>query len=308
MQSLEDAKSDVKQRMLRRMATPGVYATALESVKFYRRNAVEKPRNCLYKPMIIYLAQGRKVAAQGTMKVPFGENELLVVGIDSPSTSQMLEASPERPSLGISIDLDLNLIGQLSLRTSCPAPADSDHTSALMLQPMDAEILDAFLRLDTILDRPEEVAVLGPMIIKEIHFRLLRGPNGDHLCSLYSYGTQKSHVAQAVSWLRNNFKNPFRVEELAERVHMSASTFHRHFKEITSLSPVQFQKRLRLHEAQRLMLAEDFGITEVCDAVGYENVAQFTREYKRLFGEPPRRDVMRWKQMNVSTASLAVAE
>ncbi len=123
--------------------------------------------------------------------------------------------------------------------------------------------------------------------------------------SLHSYGTQKNHVALAVSWLRANYKEPFRVEDLAERVHMSASTLHRHFKEITSLSPIQFKKRLRLHEAQRLMLGEDYGITEVCDAVGYDNIAQFTREYKRLFGEPPRRDVMRWKQMG---ASLAIAE
>jgi transcriptional regulator GlxA family with amidase domain len=174
-----------------------------------------------------------------------------------------------------------------------------------MTQPMDAEMLDALLRLVAVLDRPDEAPVLGPMIVKEIHFRLLLGPNGSHLRSLHSYGTQKSHVALAVGWLRMNFKEPFRVEELAEKVHMSPSTFHRHFKEITSLSPVQFQKRLRLHEAQRLMLAEDFGIAEVCDAVGYENVAQFTREYKRLFGEPPRRDVMRWKRMELS---FAVAE
>ena len=305
MLSLEDAKSDIKQRMLRRMSAPGKYATSLENVLFYRRNAVEKPRDCLYKPMIVYLAQGRKIATSGAGKITFGENDLLIVGIDYPSTSHMVEASPDKPSLAMSIDLDMNLIGQLSLTMSYPTLADSSQTSALMLQPMDAEILDAFLRLDTALDRPEEVAVLGPMIIKEVHFRLLIGPNGDHLRSLYSYGTRKNHVAQAVSWLRNNFKEAFNVEDLAEKVHMSASTLHRHFKEITSLSPVQFQKRLRLHEAQRLMLAEDLSISEVCHAIGYENVAQFTREYKRLFGEPPCRDVMRGKRVKLS---LAVAE
>lgn len=305
MRSLLDAKIDMKKRMLRRMPEPGQYTTVMENVMFFRRNAVEKPRNCLYKPMIVYMAQGRKVATQGAGKISFGENELLVVGIDYPSMSHIVEASPEKPSLTMGIALDMNLIGQLSLTMPYPTPADSDQSSALMLQPMDAEILDAFLRLDTVLERPEEVAVLGPMIVKEIHFRLLLGPNGDHLCSLYSYGTQKSHVAQAVGWLRNNFKKPFRVEDLAERVHMSASTLHRHFKEITSLSPLQFQKRLRLHEAQRLMLAEDLGIAGACDAVGYENVAQFTREYKRLFGEPPRRDVMRWKRMELP---MAIAE
>ncbi|MDR1536112.1 MAG: AraC family transcriptional regulator [Planctomycetota bacterium] len=302
MLPLEDAKNEMKQRMLQRMSAPGKYATALEGVSFYRRDAVEKPRNCLYKPMIVYLAQGRKVAVHAAKKMAFGENELLIVGIDYPSTSHIAEASPDKPSLAMSIDLNMDLLGQLSLTMPRPPPADSDQSSALMLQPMGAEIMDAFLRLDTVLDRPEEMVTLGPMILKEIHFRLLLGPNGGHLCSLYSYGTQKGHVAQAVSWLRNNFQKPFRVEDLAERVHMSPSTLHRRFKEVTSLSPIQFQKRLRLQEAQRLMLAEDFGVAEVCYTVGYENIAQFTREYKRLFGEPPRRDVLRWKRTGLPLA------
>lgn len=303
--SLEVAKTEMKHRLFHQMPTAGAYTTVLTDVMTYRRNAVEKPRNCLYKPMIVYMAQGRKAAAHGAGKVLFGEDELLVVGIDYPSTSTLLEASLDKPSLAIGIDLDMNLIGQLSQAMPYASLAAGGQSAALMTQPMNAEMLDAFLRLVTVLDRPEEAPILGPMIIKEIHFRLLLGPNGDYLRSLYSYGTQKNHVALAVGWLRTNYKEPFRVEDLAERVHMSASTFHRHFKDITSLSPVQFQKRLRLHEAQRLMLAEDYGITEVCDAVGYDNIAQFTREYKRLFGEPPRRDVMRWKQMGLP---LAVAE
>ena len=305
MLPLEAAKKELKHRLSCRMPTPGAYQTILHDVTTYTRNKVEKPRNCLYKPMIIYMAQGRKAVAQGERKILFGENELLVVGVDYPTTSALLEASEEKPTLTISIDLDLNLIGQLSQAMPYAAVADEGHSGALMTPPMDAEMLDAYLRLVAVLDRPNEAPVLGPMIIREIHFRLLLGPNGSHLRSLHSYGTQKAHVALAVGWLRMNFKEPFRVEELAEKVHMSSSTFHRHFKEITSLSPVQFQKRLRLHEAQRLMLAEDFGIAEVCDAVGYENIAQFTREYKRHFGEPPRRDVMRWKRME---SPLAIAE
>lgn len=305
MLSLEAAKTEIKKRLARRMSTPGAYTTILTDVMTYRRNEVEKPRNCLYKPMIVYMAQGRKAAALGVGKVWFGENELLVIGIDYPTTSTLLEASQDKPSLAISVDLDMNLIGQLSQAMPYAGLMEHEQSSALMTQPMDADMLDAFLRLVAVLDRPEEAPILGSMIIKEIHFRLLLGPNGEYLRSLYSYGTQKNHVALAVGWLRTNFKKPFLVDELAEKVHMSASSLHRHFKEITSLSPVQFQKRLRLHEAQRLMLAEDYGIAEVCEAVGYDNIAQFTREYKRLFGEPPRRDIMRWKQME---APLAIAE
>ncbi|MDR2443039.1 MAG: AraC family transcriptional regulator [Deltaproteobacteria bacterium] len=305
MLSLKAAKTEMKQRLMGRIATPGAHTTVLPDVMLYRRNAVEKPRNCLYKPMIVYFAQGRKAATQGEGEVFFDENELLIVAIDYPTTTTLLEASEAKPSLAVSVDLDMNLIGQLAQATPYATLAENERSAALMTQPIDADMLDAFLRLITVLERPEEAPVLGPMIIKEIHFRLLRGPNGEYLRNLHSYGTQKNHVALAVSWLRTNFKSAFRVEELAEKVHMSASTFHRHFKKITSLSPVQFQKRLRLHEAQRLMLAEDFGIAEVCDAVGYENIAQFTREYKRLFGDPPRRDMMRWKQME---APLGVSE
>lgn len=305
---LDDAKIEMTKRLFRRMPAAGSFATAMDNVLIHRRDAVEQPRNCLYKPMILYMAQGRKAAVQGEKRFLFGRDELLIVGIDSPSTSNLVEASPDKPSMAFCVGLDMNLIGQLSLNLPGVVSTDTHSSSPIMLQPVTAEILDAFLRLDMVLDRPEEIPVLGPMIVKELHFRLLLGPNGEHLRSLYSYGTQKSHVAQAVSWLRDNFKQVFRVEELAERVHMSPSTFHRHFKEITSLSPVQFQKRLRLHEAQRLMIAEDMGITEVCYAVGYENLAQFTREYKRLFGEPPRRDVARWKQVQLPSATLAIAE
>lgn len=274
----------------------------------HRRDATESPRNCLYKPRFVYMATGRKAARQGTQKVVYDENVLMIAGIDAPCTSNIIEASPSNPSMAMSIGLDMNLIGQLSMTLPMPATTDAESFAALMVQPIDAEILDAFLRLDSILERPEEVAVLGPMIIKEIHFRLLLGPNGGYLRSLYSYGSQKCHVALAVSWLRNHFKQTFRVEELAERVHMSMSTFHRHFKDITSLSPIQFQKHLRLHEAQRLMISEDASIADACNAVGYESVTQFTRDYKRLFGEPPRTDITCWKKVNFMTAQLAVAE
>lgn len=305
MLSLKDAKKEMKRRLLRRMPEAGSFTTPVVNMNIHRHDVPDSPRNCLYKPMIVYLASGRKTASQGAKKLVFGENSLLVIGVDSPSTSRIMDASPSNPCVSLSINLDMNLIGQLLQEMPWPGADDDEPSSAMMLQPIDAEMLDAFLRLDTILDRPDELSVLGPMFIKEIHFRLLLGLNGERLRSLYSYGTQKCHVTQAVAWLRNHFKDAFRVDDLADKVHMSPSTFHRHFKEITTLSPIQFQKRLRLHEAQRLMLSDGFSITEACDAVGYENLAQFTREYKRLFGEPPRRDVLRWKQMDLPTSLAA---
>lgn len=305
MLSLVEAKKEMKRRMLRRMPEAGSFTTSMENVRIHRRDEVEKPRNCLYKPMIVYMMQGRKRMTLGSEEYVYSDDELMVVGIDLPNTSNIIAASPKQPCMAINIDLDLNLVGQLALEMRQALVSDMDTYSPVMLQPIDAELLDAMLRLDTVLDRPNEIGILGKMLVKEIHFRLLLGPNGGTLLSLYSYGAQKSHVAQAVNWLRDNFNKAFLVEDLAERVHMSPSTFHRHFREITSLSPLQFQKRLRLHEAQRLLVSKDMAIPDVCESIGYDNLAQFTREYKRLFGEPPRRDVTRLKQTNMTSLSLA---
>ena len=304
MLTLAEAKKEIKRRMLRRMPRQGSFNTPMDNVRIHRRDEVEKPRQCLYKPMIVYLLQGRKRMTIGGDEYVYGDDDLMVVGIDLPNTSNIIAASPRLPCMAINIDLDLNLIGQLALEMRQAIVPGQDTYSPVMIQPIDAEILDAMLRLDTVQDRPNEIGVLGRMLVKEIHFRLLLGPNGGTLLSLYSYGAQKSHVAQAVNWLRDNFNKAFLVEDLAERVHMSPSTFHRHFREITSLSPIQFQKRLRLHEAQRLLISEDMAIPDVCENVGYDNLAQFTREYKRLFGEPPRRDVTRLKQANTTSLSL----
>ena len=140
------------------------------------------------------------------------------------------------------------------------------------------------------------MAVLSPMIVMEIHYRVLMGPQGGCLRMLSTAGSQSNQIAESISWLRQNFVAPFHVNELAARMNMATTTFHRHFKQITSMSPLQFQKRLRLYEAQRLMLAEDKDATSASLAVGYESPTQFNREYKRLFGEPPHRDISRLRR------------
>ncbi|MDL2270169.1 AraC family transcriptional regulator [Desulfosarcina sp. OttesenSCG-928-G17] len=142
-------------------------------------------------------------------------------------------------------------------------------------------------------DQPEKLAVIGPMIVREIHYLLLAGPNGHRLRLFHTLGSQSHQIARAISWLKENLATAVPIESLAEKVNMAPSTFHRYFKEITSLSPLQYQKRIRLHEAQRLMLAKDMNAGSASAAVGYESLSQFNREYKRLFGEPPRRDIKR---------------
>lgn len=153
----------------------------------------------------------------------------------------------------------------------------------------DADLLGCFLRLVGLLDKPEQIRIRAPMAIREIHYLLLAGPQGRNLRLLNTLGTQSHQIPRAITWLKEHYKAPFQVEELARRVNMSLSTFHRYFKDITGLSPLQFHKQLRLYEAQRLMLLEDRKASRALTTVGYESETQFNREYKRLFGEPPHR-------------------
>lgn len=292
----EKSKQLLKRLVLSRMPKPGDYETGLPGVRTYRRDETTQPQTCFYRPMVVKMVHGYKRALMGAEEYRYGEDDLMVTGVDMPGASMICEAAPEAPSTSIAVDLDRNLIAQLSLEIphkpfDAPAAMKGIHVQAL-----DAEMLDAFVRLAELFDNPQKLAVLGPMTVREIHYLLLIGPNGHRLRAFHTIGTQSNQVAQAIIWLKQNFSASIQVEELAEKVNMAPSTFHRHFKEVTNLSPVQFQKRLRLHEAQRLMLVQNMDASTACVAVGYESPSQFNREYKRLFGDPPRKDVKRLRE------------
>ncbi len=308
MIDMEKAKTELKRRVLASMPAAGDYPTAINSVALHRRDAVKSPENCLYVPRIVLMVQGRKRSMVGQYEYFYGEDDVFVNGVDLPNTSSMIEASPENPCMSITIDLDKNLIAQLGMEMTTAGGGDTDSFAGLLVQPAEANMVGAFLRLMELLDEPDQIAVLAPMIIKEIHFRVLIGPNGNQLRLLYTYGSHKNQIARAISWIRENFKERLLVDSLAEKVHMTSSTFHRHFKDITTLSPLQFQKRLRLHEAQRLMLMDNLDAYGACEAVGYESLTQFNREYKRLFGDPPKRNVLRWQRENANSLALMPGE
>lgn len=290
------AKALLKERIRRRMPEPGDYETGLAGVRTYRRDATTKPQTCFYRPAIVKMVQGYKRAFIGGEEYSYGEDDVMVAGVDMPGASMFCEASPDSPSVSIAIDLDRNLITQLALEIPQASFAPGGSPKGMHVQPLDAELLDAFLRLAELFDAPEKLSVLGPMIVREIHYLLLTGPNGHRLRSFYTLGSQGNQVARAISWMKENLATSVQIEDLAGKVNMAPSTFHRHFKEVTSLSPLQFQKRLRLHEAQRLMLMQGMDASSACLAVGYESLSQFNREYKRLFGDPPRKDVRRLRE------------
>jgi AraC-like DNA-binding protein len=243
--------------------------------------------------MVALVLQGFKHSVIGDHRADYGQDHCVVVGVDMPGVFHIAKASPASPFLSLSVKLDRHIISQLI--TEMPSiVADNDRPlSPVAVVQANSELLNAFHRLVQLLYTPERIPVLAPMILREIHFYLLTGPQGGCLRIFNTMGTQAHQIARAISWLREHYTEPLHIETLARQVNMASSTFNRHFKQVTSLSPLQFQKRLRLYEAERLMLQEGKNSSTVALEVGYESVSQFTREYKRQFGNPPRQDIFK---------------
>ena len=269
----------------------GSHPTPITGTLFHRFVSDADPKPNFYQPVIIVVAQGKKLARIGAEEYRYGENACFVAGVDMPVTSCVMEASEEKPYLSMSLNLDTGLVADLASKVPPQAYGDNAPRGAAILD-VTPDLLDAFLRLVELAEKPEQVPVMEEIILREIHYRLLLGPFGGVLRTLNTFGSQGNQITRAISWLKENYKESLHVEDLAGRSNMALSTFHKHFKEITTLSPLQYQKRLRLAEAQRLMLSGGCDVTQAAFAVGYESATQFIREYKRLFGEPPRRNVM----------------
>jgi len=286
---LAKTNSLLKEKLLRWMPSPGRYPTAVEGLMIARRHDAKELENCIYKPLVAVVVQGSKRSVIGSEEYRYGENHCLVIGVDVPSSNHVIFASPEQPFLAVSLDLDKYLITQLA--AEIPPSSRPGSYKGMAVAEVDPDVMDAFLRLVELLEKPEQIPVLAPMIIREIHYRLLIGPQGERLRMINTLGTQSNQIAKTITWLRDNYKEPLQVDELAKKVNMATSTFHRHFRDVTTLSPLQYQKRLRLYEAQRRMLVENEDAAIAALAVGYESATQFNREYKRQFGEPPHRHV-----------------
>ncbi|GGF78574.1 AraC family transcriptional regulator [Azorhizobium oxalatiphilum] len=238
-------------------------------------------------PLVCLILQGTKQVTLGIETFTFNAGESLLITADVPTVSQITRASPEEPYLSLVLDLDVGLIAELTCEM---AAGGTEEGSAVRFEPTDGEVAEAALRLMRLLDRPAAVPVLHKPLVRELHYWLLAGRHGAAIRRLGQPDGAARRVGQAVARLRAEFARPLRVEDLAAAAGMSRSSFHDHFKTVTSLSPLQFQKQLRLIEARRLMLGEGLAAGSAAFAVGYESVPQFTREYGRLFGLPPGRD------------------
>lgn len=279
----------LRERLIQRMPVPGNYPTPFQGVMTNRRDEINKPENCWNEPILAVTLQGAKRVIVGTEEYRYGVGNCLLAGVDMPNLSYLTEASPEKPYLVIAMKLDSHLTAELAAQIPLSPSRSSLRGAAVM--PTDPEILNAFVRLFDLLDAPEQIPLLAPIIIREIHLLLLLGPQGDLLKALNTQGTQGNQVLQGINWLRDNFMQPLDVDSLAKRVNMAPPTFRKHFKAVTTMSPTQYHKQLRLYEAQRRMLEDHEDATKAGYAVGYESLTQFNREYKRLFGDPPQRNV-----------------
>ncbi len=270
----------------------GTVSCAVTGLQYHCLISGQDRAPTLYEPVIILVVQGSKSISVGGRVIDYGPGSCFVCGLDMPAESWVLEASPEKPYLALSLSLETDRIAELSAAVQ-PSGKARETGLCVTAQQADPELLDAFARLADLAEHPEQCPVLEQGLLREIAYRLLFSPCGESLRSLASPGTQAHGIALAVAWLRENFRSEMNLPELAARSGMAVSTFHKYFKKITALSPLQFQKRLRLDEARKLMLLRGSDVTQAALAVGYESTTQFIREYKRLFGEPPRTNIRR---------------
>jgi AraC-like DNA-binding protein len=255
-------------------------------------------------PAFCVIAQGSKEIWLGGECYRYDPAHYLMATSALPVASRITEASLERPFLNLLLRLDPALVGSVMVEAGYPVPRTQSAVRAIDVSPLDTDLLDAVVRLVRLLDTPTDARVLAPLITREIFYRLLVGEQGDRLRQIATLGGHTHRIAKAINRLRDDFDRPLRIESLAQELGMSVSGFHQHFKEVTAMSPLEFQKQLRLQEARRLMLGEGIDATSAGYRVGYNDVSHFTREYKRLFGEPPRRDVERLRGTVMESASI----
>ena len=266
----------------------GVAHTPIPGLTVIRETTRTALQYAIAKPLVALVLQGSKRVTMGKKTFDFGAGESLLITAHVPTVSQITRANIGSPYFSLVVDLDTAVIESLVVEMgSAPFAA----STPVRIDPTDSEVADAALRLMRLLDRPASLAVLQTQLIRELHYWLLSGRHGGAIRSLGVTGSHAQRVARAVALIRANFAKPLRVEHLAEAAGMSPSSFHEHFRAITSLTPLQFQKQLRLIEARRMMLADGQVIGNAAYAVGYESIPQFTREYGRLFGLPPARDM-----------------
>ncbi|MCM5682336.1 AraC family transcriptional regulator [Schlegelella sp. S2-27] len=306
--AIERADDDALQRVLRRaelaarierqVLQDGVHATAIPGMHLMRSSQDVKPVHGVCQPALCLIAQGRKRVLLADEITEYDALHYLCVAHDLPVSGEVIGALPEQPYLSFRLDIDTRELAALMLDIGRPAEPRNGCPRGLFTGMTSSAMLDAVLRLVRLLETPADIPALAPLVIREILYRLLTSEHGWRLAQVATPDSRGQRISRAIAWLQQHYREPLRVEDMARSVHMSVSSLHHQFKAVTAMSPLQYQKQLRLQEARRLMLAEGVDAATAGHRVGYESPSQFSREYARLFGLPPARDIRGLRQPN----------
>lgn len=288
-------REELAERVAKRCVNDGANPVA-EGLNFFRHSHPTQATHGVYSPSICVIAQGAKEVLLGDERFRYDPGNYLLCSLDVPVVAQVVEATPAKPYLGLKLELDPTLVTSVSVEAGVSPGRSDSSVKSIAVSPLRGDLLDAFVRLFRLLDNPADYRVISPLVTREIIYRLLMSEQGPRLRQMAVFGGTTHRITKAVQTLRTRFSESLNIEDLARDLGMSVSSFHQHFRTATTMSPLQFQKLLRLQEARRLLLAEDLDASTAAVRVGYDDASQFTREYKRLFGDPPMRDVARSRQ------------
>lgn len=289
----DSQSNDLAQLIARFTPEEGIHQTAISALALARCEAPSAMVHALYQPALCIIAQGQKVVGLDDERYIYDPLNYLVASVTLPVTGQVTLASPEQPYLSLRLDIDPNDISTLIAEAGPVGVPAAASGRGLYVAHLDGTLQDAVMRLIRLLENPRDVPMLAPLIQREILYRLLCSPQGQILRDIANADSQTHRVTRAIDWLNRNYNAPLRIEDLAKVANLSQSTLHHRFKAMTAMSPLQYQKQLRLQEARRLMVCENLEVSAAGYRVGYESPSQFSREYSRLFGAPPLRDLAR---------------
>jgi AraC-like DNA-binding protein len=288
---IDAARANLIHKMIKHVTTDGLQSTAIADLCLYRASAPTNCTSAAYDPRLVIFVQGQKRINLGAKTYLCDESSFLLSTVDLPVVSQVVAATPERPMLCLTLRLDMSEVRRILSQEEFPVAPEPTSAIGMAVGVTPISLLEACSRLVDLLDSPQDIPFVGSLIRREIIYRLLHGSQGEHLRAIATLGEQSHRTAKAVSWLRMNYAKPLRVEDLAAKAQMGVSTLHHHFRTLTAMSPIQYQKQLRLHVARERMLNDGLDAASAAFEVGYESASQFNREYSRLFGQPPMRDV-----------------
>ena len=302
VQKVDEMRAELARKIANRAAAEGDTVTEIAGLRLYRRSTPTACASAAYEPSLVVFVQGQKRINVGKTTYVCDGSNFLLTSIDLPVVSQVITATAKEPILGLLLRLEMPRVREILSQQEFHLREESADARGMAVGVSSVELLDACTRLVDLLDTPQDVPFLSSLIQQEIIYRLLRSPQGKHLRAIATLGEQSHRTARAVEWLRVNYAKPLRVEELATMARIGVSTLHHQFRSLTAMSPLQYQKQLRLHVARERMLNNGLDAASAAFEVGYESASQFNREYSRFFGQPPMRDIKARRFAGAATA------